>query len=71
MELKQLFGQNKNHKFHPSWIAIIVVFTVLVGSTVWVIAWLVPDLGGKTDLSPSLSPTGPKIIMVARAEALS
>lgn len=69
MELKQLFRQQKNDKFHPSWILIIVALTILIGSVVWIIAWLVPYLDGKPDHSPSSSPSGPKVILVSNSRS--
>lgn len=71
MRVKQIFGQNKNNNFHPSWILIIVALTILIGGVVWVIAELVPGWEGQPERLPSLTPTGPKIIMVANSDRIS
>lgn len=64
MELKRMLQKQKNGKFHPSWIVIVVALTLLIAGIVWVPAWIVPRIDGKPDRVPYLSPTSPKVIMV-------
>lgn len=71
LKLKQLFGEYKNNSFHPSWILIIVALTILIGSLVWIIALLVPGRDDQSERLPSLSPTGPRIILVTHSASIS
>ena len=71
MQLKQLTGEPKNNFFFPSWIIVIVALAVLIGSVVWILAMLVPERDKTPEQLPTLSPTGPKIIMVAKGMVIS
>lgn len=64
MELKRIWQQQKNGKFHPTWILIVVALTMLVAGIVWIPAWIVPHIDRKPERLPSLSPTSHKVIMV-------
>lgn len=64
MQLRHLFGEYKNNSFQPSWMLIIVAFTILIGSLVWIIALLVSGGDDQSERPPSFSPTGPRIILV-------
>lgn len=64
MELKRIWQQQKNGRFHPSWILIVVALTLLIAGIVWVPAWIVPRIEREPQRLPSLSPTNPKAIMV-------
>lgn len=70
MQLKQLSGEPKNNVFIPSWIIIVVALTVLIGSVVWILAMLVPERDRHLEQLPTLSPSGPKIIMVAKGTVI-
>lgn len=68
MEFKHLFGHQENNKFHPSWILLIVALTILVGGVVWSVTWLVSNNDRSTsDRTPSTTPEGPRVIMVANS----
>lgn len=64
MEIKRMLQKQKNGKFHPSWIVIVVALTLLIAGVVWIPAWIVPRLDSKPERLPYLSPTSPKVIMV-------
>lgn len=64
MELKRFFQQQKNGKFHPSWILVVVTLTVIIAGIVWIPAWIVSHIDGKPDHLPYLTPTSAKVIMV-------
>lgn len=64
MELKRLLQQQKNGKFHPSWILIVVALTLIIAGIVWIPAWMLPRIDTKPDRVPYLSPTSAKVIMV-------
>lgn len=64
MELKRIWQQQKNGKFHPTWILIVVALTVIIAGIVWIPAWIMPRIDSKPDRMPYLSPTSAKVIMV-------
>ena len=64
MELKRFLQQQKNGKFHPSWILIVVALTMIIAGIVWIPAWILPRVDGKPDRVPYLTPTNAKVIMV-------
>lgn len=64
MELKRLLQQQKNGKFHPSWILIVVALTLIIAGIVWITAWMVPRIDTKPDRVPYLSPSSAKVLMV-------
>lgn len=66
MELKHLFRQQKNNKFHPSWILTLVALSALIGGIIWSVSWLVSYMDRTSDRMPGLTP-GHKVIMVAKA----
>lgn len=70
MELRHVLRHQKDSKFHPSWILIVVALTLLIAGIVWIPAWLVSHLDRKSDRLPSLSPTTAKVIMVSIPQAV-
>lgn len=71
MELRDIFRQQKNNKFHPSWIVTLIALSILVGGIVWTISWLVGYMDRTSDRMPGMTPDAHKVIMVAKAGNLT
>lgn len=61
-----LESQKQTRKFHPSWIVMVVIVTLVVGSIIWVLAELVAESDALSTRPPGASRTGGRPAMIER-----
>lgn len=61
-----LESQKQTRKFHPSWIVMVVIITIVVGSIIWVLAELVAKSEAHPLPAPDTTRTGGRPAMIER-----
>jgi hypothetical protein len=59
-------NQKQTRKFHPSWIVMVVIVTIVVGSIIWVLAALVAKSDALSTRPPGATQTGGRPAMIER-----
>jgi len=61
-----LESQKQTRKFHPSWIVLVVIVTIVVGSIIWVLAELVAKSDAVSMRPPGATRTEGRPAMIER-----
>jgi len=61
-----LESQKQTRKFHPSWIVLVVIVTMVVASIIWVLAEVVAKSDALSTRPPGAAQTGGRPAMIER-----
>jgi hypothetical protein len=61
-----LESQKQTRKFHPSWIVLVVIVTIVVASIIWVLAEVVAKSDALSTRPPGATQTGGRPAMIER-----